>query len=275
MLTSVFPIRRVKPSFVNFYIKYPLSVHCYASCLCFILPLPQIPPPFFFSDVLPLCGPVLPHSEPSSCSPSPALSTDSLSSSSDRSSSQLLASSGDPLPVFTKSVSEPSICSPCDPVSSPGASQSLRPAPTPPNATSAPATPQTGRSCGTGAAPAGAGPPAPGGTPTHSKVSPPSATQYDALNTGEFTSGVSLADLQGEPLQQKSLPLPLQVKQQAPKRPPSRQTPGPRPRLPSHQTQGRNSRDCQLVWASAAFDPALPPRCSRTSTSPPRTSTGR
>uniref|UniRef100_H3C912 MICAL-like 1a n=1 Tax=Tetraodon nigroviridis TaxID=99883 RepID=H3C912_TETNG len=121
------------------------------------------------ANVLPLCGPVLPHSEPSSCSPSPALSTDSLSSSSDRSSSQLLASSGDPLPVFTKSVSEPSICSPCDPASSPGASQSLRPAPTPPNATSAPATPQTGRSCGTGAAPGGAGPPAPGGTPTHSK----------------------------------------------------------------------------------------------------------
>uniref|UniRef100_H3CL74 MICAL-like 1a n=1 Tax=Tetraodon nigroviridis TaxID=99883 RepID=H3CL74_TETNG len=126
-------------------------------------------PPRLGSDVLPLCGPVLPHSEPSSCSPSPALSTDSLSSSSDRSSSQLLASSGDPLPVFTKSVSEPSICSPCDPASSPGASQSLRPAPTPPNATSAPATPQTGRSCGTGAAPGGAGPPAPGGTPTHSK----------------------------------------------------------------------------------------------------------
>lgn len=126
--------------------------------------------------------PVLPHSEPSSCSPSPALSTDSLSSSSDHSSSQLLKSgraSSEQLPVFTKSVSEPSICSPCDPTSSsssehlPHASQSLYPAPTPSNATSAPATPQTGRSSGTGAPSVTLSPLASGGTQSHNKVRRP------------------------------------------------------------------------------------------------------
>lgn len=135
--------------------------------------------------------PVLPHSEPSSCSASPALSTDSLSSSSDHSSSQLLnpgRPSGEQLPVFTKSVSEPSICSPSDPASSPSsserlprASQGLHPAAAPSNATSAPATPQTGRSSGTGAPSVAPGPPASGGTQSHNKVSLLEIKPYSAL----------------------------------------------------------------------------------------------
>lgn len=116
----------------------------------------------------------LSHSEPSSCSPSPALSTDSLSSSSDHSSSQLLRASGDQPPVFTKSVSEPSICSPCDPASSsehqPQSSQSLYPPPMSSNATSAPATPQTGRSSGAAAPSVTPSPLASGGTQSHIKV---------------------------------------------------------------------------------------------------------
>lgn len=145
------------------------------------LPSQLLQIPFHFLYYLIFYFPVLPHSEPSSCSPSPALSTDSLSSSSDHSSSQLLnpgrASSGEQLPVFTKSVSEPSICSPCDPASSsssehlPRASQGLHPAAAPSNATSAPATPQTGRSSGTGAPLVTPSPLASGGTQSHNKVS--------------------------------------------------------------------------------------------------------
>lgn len=139
--------------------------------------------PFFYASNL--IFPVLPHSEPSSCSPSPALSTDSLSSSSDHSSSHILKSGrggSDQLPVFTKSVSEPSICSPCSPASSsssehlPQASQSLYPPPTSSSATSAPATPQTGRSSGAGAPSVSPSPLDSGGTQTHKKVGLPSKT---------------------------------------------------------------------------------------------------
>lgn len=126
---------------------------------------------------------VLPHSRPSSCSPSPALSTESLSSSSDYSSSQLLHYSGNQQPTFSKSVSEPSICTPSDPTSShsspediPHPSQSLYPAPVSSNATSAPATPQTGRSLGTkgnGVHPGTPSPLASSALQSHNKVGPP------------------------------------------------------------------------------------------------------
>ncbi|XP_071770006.2 MICAL-like protein 1 [Centroberyx gerrardi] len=117
-------------------------------------PAPRVPRP-------PSSNQVLPHSQPSSCSPSPALSMESLSSGSDHSSSQPpLGGSANlnPEHPFTKSVSEPSICGPCD--SSPSASsssaerlphlsQSPSPTPMPSNISSAPATPQTSRSSGT------------------------------------------------------------------------------------------------------------------------------
>ncbi|KAM4604073.1 MICAL-like protein 1 [Polymixia lowei] len=125
---------------------------------------PQAPP----------CPQVLPPSQSSSCSPSPALSMESLSSGSDHSSSQAplggSASSNQEHP-FTKSISEPSISRPCDsaPSSSsaerlPRLSPSPSPPPTPPNASSAPATPQTNRSSATkGARPP---PPRPSMTPS-------------------------------------------------------------------------------------------------------------
>ncbi|KAM9362934.1 MICAL-like protein 1 isoform 2-T2 [Symphorus nematophorus] len=90
-----------------------------------------------------------------------ALSTESLSSGSDHSSSQPPSggsASSDQQHAFTKSVSEPSICSPCDSAASPSSSSAERlshpspspnPSPMPSNASSAPATPQTGRSLGT------------------------------------------------------------------------------------------------------------------------------
>lgn len=169
---------------------------CYfsSSCVCFTLPTASHSAPFLFFIIHWIFFPVLPPSEPSSCSPSPALSIESLSSTSDHSSSQLLKSAGassDQLPVFTKSISEPSICSPCEPTSSsssseclPHASQSLYPAPTPSNATSAPATPQTSRSSGTGATPS---PLASGGTQSHNKVSLPRIKQHKAFQTEEIT----------------------------------------------------------------------------------------
>lgn len=113
-------------------------------------PAPRAPRP-------PTGNQVLSHSQSSSCSPSPALSTESLSSGSDYSSSQLpLAGSGssDQEHNFTKSVSEPSICSPNDSKPSPSSSStehlsqpspSPAPSPVPANASSAPATPQTSR----------------------------------------------------------------------------------------------------------------------------------
>ncbi|XP_026215207.1 MICAL-like protein 1 isoform X2 [Anabas testudineus] len=89
-----------------------------------------------------------------------ALSTESLSSGSDHSSSQppLHGSiSSNQEHAFSKSISEPSICSPCDSAASPSSSSSsterlphssLSPHPSamPSNASSAPATPQTSRS---------------------------------------------------------------------------------------------------------------------------------
>ncbi|XP_045903450.1 MICAL-like protein 1 isoform X2 [Micropterus dolomieu] len=94
-----------------------------------------------------------------------ALSTESLSSASDHSSAQPPlggSASNDKEHAFTKSVSEPSICSPCDSTASPSSSSTERlthpsqnpyPCPTPSYASSAPATPQTSRSMGTGAPP--------------------------------------------------------------------------------------------------------------------------
>lgn len=119
---------------------------------------------------------VLSHSQTSSCSPSPAPSTESLSSGSDHSSSQPPlggSANSDQQHPFTKSVSEPSICSPCDSAASPSSSSnellphptpSPYPSPMPSNASSAPATPQTGRSLGSKGP--GAPPPRPPTTPS-------------------------------------------------------------------------------------------------------------
>ncbi|XP_068176995.1 MICAL-like protein 1 isoform X2 [Antennarius striatus] len=93
--------------------------------------------------------------------PPGALSTESLSSSSDHSSSQQsgVGASRDQQHVFTKSVSEPFICSQNESAASsssserlPHPSQSLYPSPMPSHATSAPATPQIGRSLETNGA---------------------------------------------------------------------------------------------------------------------------
>ncbi|XP_017272512.1 MICAL-like protein 1 isoform X2 [Kryptolebias marmoratus] len=90
--------------------------------------------------------------------PPSALSVESLSSASDHSSFQIpLGASNDQEQGFTKSVSEPSICSPADNSSSSSSSAhplhrpSLSPAPcpVPSSASSAPATPQTSRNSGT------------------------------------------------------------------------------------------------------------------------------
>ncbi|XP_044047111.1 MICAL-like protein 1 isoform X1 [Siniperca chuatsi] len=117
-------------------------------------PAPRVPQP-------PAGNQALPHSQPSSCSPSPALSTESLSSGSDHSSSQpplCGSATSDQEHAFTKSVSEPSICSPCNSSASPSSSSTERlphpspspyPCPMPSYASSAPATPQTSRSFGT------------------------------------------------------------------------------------------------------------------------------
>ncbi|XP_014864153.1 PREDICTED: MICAL-like protein 1 isoform X1 [Poecilia mexicana] len=124
-------------------------------------PAPRVPPQ-------PPTGNQAPsHSQPSSCSPSPALSIESLSSSSDHSSSQLpLGASSDQEQSFGKSVSEPSISLPGDnpsPSSSADllshSSQSSSPSALPPNASSAPATPQSSRNTG-------AKPPRPTTTPS-------------------------------------------------------------------------------------------------------------
>lgn len=144
-----------------------------------------------------LSSSVLPHSQPSSCSPSPALSTESLSSGSDHSSSQPPldgSASGDQQHAFTKSVSEPSICSPCDSTASPSSSSSTErlphpspspfPSPMPSYASSAPATPQTSRSVGTKGPvappprpPSTPSPLASGVTQSHNKVIGPPPTK--------------------------------------------------------------------------------------------------
>lgn len=100
---------------------------------------------------LPASNEVLSPSQPSSCSPSPALSTESLSSGSEQRSGG--GASSDQEHSFTKSSSEPSICTPCNTSSSnerlTQASFSPCPPYTPLNASSAPATPQASRSAGT------------------------------------------------------------------------------------------------------------------------------
>ncbi|XP_041838553.1 MICAL-like protein 1 isoform X2 [Melanotaenia boesemani] len=138
-------------------------------------PAPRAPQP-------PAGKQVLSHSQPSSCSPSPALSIESLSSGSDHSSSQLPwggSASSDQEQGFTKSVSEPSICSPCD--NSPSSADCLHQTSSNPcpssvlsNASSAPATPQTSRNSeakGTGAQPPRpTATPSPLATQTHKKI---------------------------------------------------------------------------------------------------------
>ncbi|XP_029596116.1 MICAL-like protein 1 isoform X1 [Salmo trutta] len=96
----------------------------------------------------------LPHSQPSSSSPSPAISIESLSSASDHSSSHPASlgggATGDQDNPFTKSVSEPSICGPCGGSTPSTSANRLSPSPSPPpqpaNPRSAPATPQSNRS---------------------------------------------------------------------------------------------------------------------------------
>lgn len=135
----------------------PCSSSCPSLCTFFCYPFPLV---FHFLPALPLA---LPSSQSSSACPSPALSTESLSSSSsDHGFSRTAATaSASPRPavteqehLFTKSVSEPSISSPG---SSPSALSSepmshLSPSPSPSqpysNTCSAPATPETNRSAG-------------------------------------------------------------------------------------------------------------------------------
>ncbi|XP_034043941.1 MICAL-like protein 1 [Thalassophryne amazonica] len=128
-------------------------------------PAPRAPQP-------PATNQALPHSQPSSCSPSPALSTESLSSGSDLSSSQHPAG-GDQEHAVTKSISEPSICRPYISTATASSSTSAEhllfppssnssPLPVLSNASSAPATPQTSRSSSRKAVP----PPRPPTTPS-------------------------------------------------------------------------------------------------------------
>ncbi|XP_034748058.1 MICAL-like protein 1 isoform X2 [Etheostoma cragini] len=146
-----------------------------------------------------------------------ALSTESLSSGSDHSSSHPPAggsASSDQEHAFTKSVSEPSICSPCDSASSssterlPHASLSPYPSPMPSNASSAPATPQTSRSFGSQGA--GATPPQPLSTPS------PLAS--------EATQSHNKRICKENPFNRKASPSPAKSKTKPPK--------GPRPARP-------------------------------------------
>ncbi|XP_059211854.1 MICAL-like protein 1 [Centropristis striata] len=162
------------------------------------------------------------HSQPSSCSPSPALSTESLSSGSDHSSSHHPplggGASSDQEHAFTKSVSEPSICSPCDSAASPSSSSSterlphpsLSPSqsPAPSNASSAPATPQTSRSYGTKGP--GAPPPRPATTPSPLASGAPQAHNKRICKENPFN--------------RKASPSPAKSKTKPPK--------GPRPARP-------------------------------------------
>ncbi|KAK2815719.1 hypothetical protein Q5P01_026186 [Channa striata] len=161
---------------------------------------------------------VLPHSQPSSCSPSPALSSESLSSGSEHSSSQPPlggTASIDQEHAFTKSISEPSICLPCDSVSSPSSSStehlphpSPSPSPVPCNASSAPATPQTSRSSETKWA--RAPPPRPPANPS------PLATKATQSNNKRICKE--------NPFNRKASPSPAQSNSKPPK--------GPRPARP-------------------------------------------
>ncbi|XP_023145179.1 MICAL-like protein 1 isoform X1 [Amphiprion ocellaris] len=176
-------------------------------------PAPRVPHP-------PAGNQALSHSQPSSCSPSPALSTESLSSGSDHSSSQLPLSgsaSSDQEHAFTKSVSEPSICSPCDSTASPSSSSTERlphpspgphPSPMPSYASSAPATPQTSRNSATEGP--GAPPPRPTTTPS------PLAT--------EAAQSINKRICKENPFNRKASPSPAKSKRKPPK--------GPRPARP-------------------------------------------
>ncbi|XP_041822662.1 MICAL-like protein 1 isoform X3 [Chelmon rostratus] len=149
-----------------------------------------------------------------------ALSTESLSSGSDHSSSQPPSggsASSDQQHAFTKSVSEPSICSPCESAASPSSSSTERlphpslsphPSPMPSNASSAPATPQTGRS--SGAKGTGAPPPRPPTTPS-------------PLASGE-TQSHNKRICKENPFNRKASPSPAKSKTRPPK--------GPRPARP-------------------------------------------
>lgn len=109
---------------------------------------------FFLISLHPSISSALPHSQPSSSSPSPAISIESLSSASDHSSSHPSylggGATGDQDNPFTKSVSEPSICGPCGGSTPSTSANRLSPSPSPPpqpaNPSSAPATPQSNRS---------------------------------------------------------------------------------------------------------------------------------
>lgn len=176
-------------------------------------PAPRAPQP-------PAGNQVLIHSQPSSCSPSPALSIESLSSGSDHSSSQPPlggSASSDQEHSFTKSVSEPSICSPCNSTASPSSSSTERlphpspspsPSPMPSNASSAPATPQTSRSSGN----KGAGAPPPRPTTTPSPLASGAGLAYNKRICKE------------NPFNRKASPSPAKSKTRPPK--------GPRPARP-------------------------------------------
>ncbi|XP_008278148.1 MICAL-like protein 1 isoform X2 [Stegastes partitus] len=149
-----------------------------------------------------------------------ALSTESLSSGSDHSSSQLPLSgsaSSDQEHAFTKSVSEPSICSPCDSTASPSSSSTerlphpspgLHPSPMPSYASSAPATPQTSRNSAT------KGPEAPPPRPTTTPS--PLATETAQSNNKRICKE--------NPFNRKASPSPAKSKTKPPK--------GPRPARP-------------------------------------------
>lgn len=162
--------------------------------------------------------------------------------------------SGDQEHAFSKSVSEPSICSPCSATPSPSSSSteglphpslSPYPSPMPSNASSAPATPQPSRSPGTKGSVDP--PPRPATTPSslatgaarpHNKVvSPPPKGAIHFVRYIPALSLLILADLQRESIQPESFSHSREI--QTSKRPSSSQTPGPGPRLPSYQTQGR------------------------------------
>uniref|UniRef100_A0A8C6WG10 MICAL-like 1a n=1 Tax=Neogobius melanostomus TaxID=47308 RepID=A0A8C6WG10_9GOBI len=98
---------------------------------------------------------ILSPSQPSSCSASPALSTESLSSSSEQRSAG--GASSDQEQTITKSTSEPSISTPGDSTAASSNDQRVSLNPCPPHvpsyASSAPATPQTSRSTNGSTAP--------------------------------------------------------------------------------------------------------------------------
>ncbi|XP_030592253.1 MICAL-like protein 1 isoform X1 [Archocentrus centrarchus] len=176
-------------------------------------PAPRAPRP-------PAGNQVLSHSQPSSCSPSPALSTESLSSGSDYSSSQLPlagSASSDQEHSFTKSVSEPSICSPNDSKPSPSSSStehlrqpSPSPAPTsaPAYASSAPATPQTTRNPGT----------------RSPRPPPPRPPTTPSPLVSEATQSHNKRTCKENPFNRKASPCPADSKTRPPK--------GPRPARP-------------------------------------------